>query len=104
MGQYQFLGKIAAHCPYSHLLTPLKWRFLSIPPTPFYYNPCPCPLTVFLINKIYSWKNKLNHTGVDIKCFFVNKIFVSKTKKYLLEAPYRTSEKLELFTKKVNGL
>ena len=107
VGQYQFLGKIATHFPHFHLLTPpLKWRFLYIPPTPFYYNLRPCPPNVLLINNIYSWKNKLKHAGVDIKCFFVNKIFVNKKLRNLLEAPYRTSEtsKLELFTKKVNGL
>ena len=107
VGQYQFLEKIATHFPHFHLLTPpLKWRFLYIPPTPFYYNLRPCPPNVLLINNIYSWKNKLKHAGVDIKCFFVNKIFVNKKLRNLLEAPYRTSEtsKLELFTKKVNGL
>ena len=80
MGQYQFLGKIATHFPRFHLLTPpLKWRFLCIPHTPFYYKPHHCPPTVLLINNIYSWKSKLKHTGVDIKCFFVNKFFVNET-------------------------
>ena len=46
---------------------------------PFYYNPCPCLPTVLLINNIYSWNIILKNTGVDIKCFFVNKIFVNKT-------------------------
>ena len=79
VGQYQFLGKIATHVPHFHLLTPpLKWRFLYIPPIPFYYNPHSCPPTVLLINNIYSWKSKFKHTGVDIKCFFVNKIFVNE--------------------------
>ena len=77
VGQYQFLGKIATHFPHFHLLTPpLKWRFLYISPTPFY---CNCSSTVLLINKIYCWKSKLKHTGVDIKCFFVNKIVVNET-------------------------
>ena len=46
---------------------------------PFYYNPRPYLATVLLINNIYSWKSILKHTGVDIKCFFVNKIFINKT-------------------------
>ena len=80
VGQYQFLGNIATHFPHFYLSTPpLKWRFLYIPPTPFYYHPRPCPPTVLLINNIYSRKSKLKHTGVDIKCFFVNKIFINKT-------------------------
>ena len=80
LGQYQFLGKIATHFPRFHLLTPpLKWRFLCIPHTPFYYKPHHCPPTVLLINNIYSWKSKLKHSGVDIKCFFVNKFFVNET-------------------------
>ena len=80
VGQYQFLGKIAIHFPHFHLSTPpLKWRVLYIPATPFYYKLRPCPPTVLLINNIYSWKNKLKHTGVDINCFFVNKIFINKT-------------------------
>ena len=88
VGQYQFLGKIDTHFPHFHLLTlPLKWRFLYIPPTCFYYNPGPCPPTVLLINNIYSWKSKLKHTGVDIKCFFVYKIFVNKTWKIFIESP-----------------
>ena len=86
--QYQFLGKISTHFHNFHLLTaPLKWRFLYIPPTPFYYNPRPCPPTVLLINNIYSWKNKPKHTGVYIKCFFVNKIFVNKTKNAFFWSP-----------------
>ena len=45
VGQYQFSGKIVTHFPHFHLLTHLlKWRFLFIPPTPFYYNPRPFPL------------------------------------------------------------
>ena len=73
---------------------------------PFLLQPRPCPPTVLLINNIYSWKSKFKHTGVDIKCFLLTKSSLTKHKKYLLEAPYRTSEisKLELFTKKVNGL
>ena len=80
MRQYQFLEKIVTHFPHFHLLTPpLKWRFLYIPPTPYYYNPRPCPPIVLLINNISSWKSKLKHTGEDIKCFFVNKTFANKT-------------------------
>ena len=80
VGQCQFLGKIATHFPQLHLFTtPLKWRFLYILPTAFYYNPRRCQPTVLLINNIYSQKSKLKHTSVDIKCFFVNKIFVNET-------------------------
>ena len=79
VGQYQFLGKIASHFPHFHLATPpLKWRFLYIPPTPFYYKSRSCPPTVLLGNNIYSWKSKLEHAGVVIKCFFVNKTFINK--------------------------
>ena len=94
VGKYQFLKKSATHFPHINLLTPpFKWRFLYDPPTPFCYNPRPWPPTLLLINNIYSWKTKLKHTGVDIECFFVNiKSSLTKHKKYLLEAPYRTSE------------
>ena len=90
VGQCQILGKISTHFPHFHLSTPpLKWRFLYIPPTLFYYNPLSCLPTVLLINNIYSWKSKLKHTGVDKinkiinkiinnKDFVVNKIFVNK--------------------------
>ena len=38
-GQYQFLGKIVAHFLGFHLLRPLlKWKYLYISPTTFYYN------------------------------------------------------------------
>ena len=48
--------------------------------TPFYYNPPPCPFNALLINHI-SWKSKLKHTSVDIKCFFPRcTIFTKKTK------------------------
>ena len=88
VGQCQFLGKIAAYFSHFHLLIPpLKWRFLYIPPTPFYYNPRPCPSTVLLINNIYSWKSKIKHTGVDIKWLFVNKIIVNKTSKVFIGSP-----------------
>ena len=41
-----------------------------------------------------------------LSAFLLIKSSLTKHKKYLLEVPYRTSEtsKLELFTKKVNGL
>ena len=82
-GQYQFLGKIVTHFPGFHLLIPLlKWRFLYIPPIPFYYNPPPCPPTTLLVNHIYSWKSKLKHTGVDITCFF--KMQLTKTWKVFI--------------------
>ena len=38
-GLYQFIRKIATHFRYFNLLTlPSKWKFLYIPPTPFYYT------------------------------------------------------------------
>ena len=80
VGQYQFLAKIATYFPNFHEVTPsLKWIFLYIPPTPFGCNPRPCLPTVLIIHNIYSWKIMLKHTGVDIKCFFVNKNFFNKT-------------------------
>ena len=70
VGQYQFLGKIATHFPHFHLLTPpLKWRFSYIPTTPFLLQPPSLP----------GHRSKLKHTGVDIKRFLVNKIFVNET-------------------------
>ena len=47
------------------------YRFLLQPPSLL--------RTVLLTNNIYSQKSKLKHTSVDIKCFFVNKIFVNET-------------------------
>ena len=86
--QYWFLGKIATHFPHFYLSRPpLKWRFLYIRHTPFYYNPRPCPPTVILINNIYSWKSRLKHMDVDIKCVFVNKIFINKTWKVFIGSP-----------------
>ena len=45
-GQYQFLGKIATHLPYFHLLKlpsqMIKWKCLYIPPIPFYCKPHSC--------------------------------------------------------------
>ena len=45
---YQLLGKIATHFPHFYLLIhtlKLKFKFLYIPPTHFYYKPPSCPLT-----------------------------------------------------------
>ena len=80
--QYQLLGKIATQFPYFYLLvTPLKWtfRFLYIPPTPFYYKPPPYPPNPLLINDNFSWKSKLKYAGVGITCFLRCKIFANKT-------------------------
>ena len=65
--------------PFPFINTSSQMKIFYIPRTPFYYNLRPCPPTVLLINNIYFWKSKLKHTGVDITCFFVNKIFVNKT-------------------------
>ena len=54
---------------------------------PFLLQHRPCPPTVLLKNNIYSWKSKLKHTGVDIKCFFVNKIFVDEKEKVFTGSP-----------------
>ena len=76
--QYQFLGKITTQFPHFHLLTPsVKWRFLYIPTTPFLWQPPSLP----------GHRSKLKHTGVDIKRFLVNKIFVNKTKKLFIGSP-----------------
>ena len=107
VGQYQFSGKIATHFPHFHWLTlPLKWRFLYIPPTPFYYNPRPCLPTAFLINNIYSCKSIINLLVQILSALLLTKSLWTKLKNYLLEAPYRFNEtsQLELFTKMVNGL
>ena len=92
--------------PFPFINTSSQMKIFYIPRTPFYYNLRPCPPTVLLINNIYFWKSKLKHTGVDITCFLLTKSSLTKLKKYLLEAPYKTNEtsKLEFFTKKVNGL
>ena len=60
------------------------------------------PRNLLLINHIFSWKSKLKHTGVDISK--MQNLHQQNIKR--LEASYGTSEtfKLELFTKKVNGL
>ena len=80
----------------------LKRPYLP-PPSPTPHSP---PPTVLLINNSYSWKGKLKHTDVDISAFLLTKCSLTKHIEYLLEALYRTSEtsKLEIFTKKVNGL
>ena len=58
----------------------IKWNFLYIPRTPFYYNLHSCPANPLLINHVFSWKSKLKRTSVDITCFFQDeKIFNNKT-------------------------
>ena len=55
------------------------------------------------MNYIYSWKSKLKHSGVDIKCAFLSilKSSLTKHKKCVLEVSYETSQtsKLEHITK-----
>ena len=85
----------------------IKWRFLNIPLTPFYYNPPFCPPNSLLINHIFFWKSKVKHTGADVTCFFQDvKSSLTKHKKCFLEASYGISQtsNLQPCAKKVNGL
>ena len=84
----------------------IRWRFLNIPFNPFCYKPPFCPPNPLLINQLF-WKSKVEHTGVDITCFFQDaKSSLTKHKKCFLEASYGISQtsKLQPFTKKVNDL
>ena len=107
-GQYQFLGKIATHFPYFHLLTPLPQMKIFMYSTYLILLEAPlCPQISLLINHIFSWKSRFKHTVVDIKCFFHDaKSSLTKYKQCLLEVSYRTSQisNFVLFTKKVNSL
>ena len=55
---------------------------------PFYYSPPlyppfllqPASLPTLLINHIFSWKSKLEHTGLDITCRFFQDAKSSLTK------------------------
>ena len=104
VGQYQFLEKLPSISPFPLINTSSQMKIFIYSTYPFHYNPRPCLATVLLINKIYSWKSILKHMDVDITC--LTKSSLTKHKNYLLQTPYRTSEtsKLELLTKKVNGL
>ena len=87
----------------------IKWRFLYISLTSFYYNPPFCPPNPLLINHIFFWKNKVHHTDVDITCFFQDaKSYLTSQSikrvfwKCLTEPVKHLS--CSLLQKKVNGL
>ena len=92
-GQYQFLGKIATHFSYFHVITPQSQMKIFMYFTYLFLLEAPlCPQIFLLINHIFSWKSKLKHTVVDIECFFqVAKSSLTKYKQCLLEVSYRTS-------------
>ena len=80
----------------------IKWKYLYIPRTPFYYSPAFCPPNPLLNNHIFFWKSKVKHADLDIMFFSRCKIISNKA----LKASYRTRQtsKLQPFTKKVNSL
>ena len=65
--------------PFPFINTSSQMKIFIYSTHPFLLQPRPCLPTVLLINNTYSWKSKLKHTGVDIKCFLINKVFINKT-------------------------
>ena len=85
----------------------IKWRFLYIPRSPFYYSSLSAHPTPFQSITFFFLKSKVKHTGVDIRCFFQDaKSSLTKHKmsfwKRLMEPVKHLS--CSLFRKKVNGL
>ena len=76
VGQYEFLGKIDIHFTHFHLLTSSysneDFYIFHLPfyTFPFFLQLPSCLSISLLINHIFSWKGKLNHTAIDITCFF----------------------------------
>ena len=84
----------------------IKWKFLYIPLTPFYYNPLFLP-TQPPFNQSFFWKGKVKHTVVDITCFLQDtKSSVTKHKRVFWKRLTEPVKHLScsLLQKKVNGL